>query len=85
MDIEEEITAIKQRNSKVEADKNWETSHTRKLCILIMTYVFILLLMIAIDIEKPYLAALVPTLAFFLSTLSLDIYKKVWLQYFYRS
>ena len=33
MDLEKEIEQIKQRNKKVELDKAWETSWTRKICI----------------------------------------------------
>lgn len=32
MDIEKEINDIKERNKKVELNKAWETSWTRKLC-----------------------------------------------------
>lgn len=31
MDLEKEIEQIKQRNKKVELDKKWETSFTRRI------------------------------------------------------
>ena len=37
-ELEREIGKIKQRNKKVEADKAWETSTTRKAIISIFTY-----------------------------------------------
>ena len=38
MDLESRISAIESRNSRVELDKQWEISFTRKLAILLMTY-----------------------------------------------
>ena len=38
MNIEEEISKIHSRNKKVEADKAWETSNTRKLVVALTTY-----------------------------------------------
>lgn len=32
-DLEKEIIQIKERNKRVELDKKWETSWTRKICI----------------------------------------------------
>ena len=43
MDFEKEIKKIKERNKKVELDKEWETSWTRKLCIMLLTYVVVVL------------------------------------------
>ena len=40
MNLEKEILEIKERNKKVELDKTWETSKTRKICIIILTYIF---------------------------------------------
>jgi hypothetical protein len=39
MDIESEIQKIKERNARVEADKAWETSKTRRLAIAVFTYI----------------------------------------------
>jgi hypothetical protein len=41
--LENDILKIKERNTKVELDKGWETSWTRKLCIAILTYFVIVL------------------------------------------
>ncbi len=38
-DIEKEIEKIKERNKRVEKDKAWETSWTRRICIMILTYI----------------------------------------------
>ena len=41
-DLEKEIENIKIRNARVELDKKWETSLTRKICICILTYIVVI-------------------------------------------
>ena len=41
MDLNKEIEEIKKRNKRVELDKAWETSWTRKICICILTYIVV--------------------------------------------
>ena len=43
MNLEEEINKIKERNKKVELDKAWETSWTRKICIMVLTYIIVII------------------------------------------
>lgn len=77
--IQKEIDAIKIRNQRVENDKAWETSTIRKVSIAVLTYLTILLFFITINVEKPLINAIVPTLGFLLSTMSLPFIKKWWL------
>ena len=42
-DLEQTIEEIKERNKRVELDKKWETSGTRKLCIAVLTYVVVVI------------------------------------------
>jgi hypothetical protein len=79
MDIEQEIHHIKDRNQRVEAEKAWKTSLTRKGAILILTYVLASIVMYIIGVPAPYLNAIIPTLGFFLSTLSIGWIKRIWL------
>lgn len=72
------IDKIENRNKKVEMDKTWETSTTRKVSVALLTYISITLYFLAIGIERPFLNATVPTLGFLLSTLSLTLIRKVW-------
>ena len=37
MDLEKRIIEIEKRNKRVELDKSWETSLTRRLCIIVLT------------------------------------------------
>lgn len=77
-EIIKEIESIKERNRKVETDKAWETSLTRKILIAILTYIVIVLFFYVADFQKPFLNAIVPTLGFLLSTLSISFAKTIW-------
>lgn len=78
MNIEKEIEIIKKRNKKVEGDKAWEISWTRRVFIAIATYVVAVIWLILIEENIPFLKAFVPTGGYILSTLSLPIIKKWW-------
>lgn len=41
MNIEDRINNIEKRNKRVELDKKWETSITRRVCIIILTYIIV--------------------------------------------
>ena len=78
-ELEEEIKEIKERNKRVELDKKWETSMTRKICIAILTYVVVIIYSILISkTSNVLLSSLVPVIGFTLSTLSLKAIRQVW-------
>lgn len=77
--LENEIIKIKERNKKVELDKKWETSLTRRICIMILTYIVVIIYSYLIRNNNDiYLSSLVPVIGFTLSTLSLKLVRKVW-------
>ena len=76
--LEERVNKIEERNKAVEIDKAWETSWTRKLLIVVFTYVAIGIFLSVIKVEQPWLAAIVPAIAFTLSTLTMPFFKRVW-------
>lgn len=79
MDVEKEIKDIKKRNKRVETDKAWETSLTRKICIMVLTYLIVVAYSFIIkQFDNIFLSSLVPVLGFFLSTLSLKLVRKIW-------
>lgn len=78
MNIEEEILAIQERNRRVEVDKAWETSWTRRIFITAATYVIAGIWLVLIDDSYPWLKAFVPSGGYVLSTLSLPIVKRWW-------
>lgn len=83
--MNQEIKAIIARNNRVEQDKAWETSITRRLIIAVMTYFVIVIFLWTIGIANAWLNALIPTIGFVLSTLSLPFFKKLWLKYRYKN
>ena len=78
--IRNQIRQIQQRNKKVEADKAWETSFTRRFFIAIVTYFIIALFFKTMHLSKPFINAIVPTIGFLLSTLSMSLIKNIWIK-----
>lgn len=79
-DLELEINKIKERNRRVETEKAWETSLTRKIIISALTYLVISLFFLFAGISKPFVNSIVPAIAFILSTLSVPLVKQWWLR-----
>jgi len=78
-ELENEIVKIKERNKKVELDKKWETSATRKICICILTYIVVVIYSHLINkISNIWLSSLVPVIGFTLSTVSLKLIRNIW-------
>ena len=78
-ELEDRIKKIEERNKRVELDKAWETSWTRRICICILTYFIVLLYSYIIrESDNIFLSSLVPVIGFTLSTLSLRYVRKVW-------
>ena len=80
--IEVEIKKIKARNARVELDKKWETSWTRRLCICVLTYIVVVVYCLVVEAgSNVFLSSLVPVIGFTLSTLSLGLIRKIWEKY----
>lgn len=77
--LEKRVKDIENRNKRVEGDKAWEVSNLRKALILIMTYIFAVLYLTVADTTNPFLGAVVPCAGFFLSTQTVKLVKKWWL------
>ena len=78
-ELNNEIELIKDRNKRVEKDKKWETSWTRRICIMILTYIVVVLYtFITSKINNVFLSSLVPVIGFTLSTLSLKVVREFW-------
>jgi len=78
--IKKDIQEIKERNTRVEKDKAWETSLSRKILITILTYIVVVLFFYFAELPSPFLNAIVPTLGFVLSTASIPFFKKIWVK-----
>lgn len=77
--LEKKIKNIEERNKRVELDKKWEISWTRKICIMILTYIVVIIYSYLIkNISNIFLSSFVPVIGFTLSTLSLKFIRKTW-------
>lgn len=76
--LEKRIETI-EKNKRVEIDKAWETSWMRKICIMILTYIIVVIYSYLIrNFDNILLSSLVPVIGFTLSTLSLGLIRKIW-------
>ena len=82
--LEKEVKSLQERNRKVEEGKAWETSGLRRFAVFVLTYLAIGIYMWAISVKNPWLNAIIPAVGFWLSTLTLPYFKKVWQKYFFK-
>ncbi|MBX7137508.1 MAG: hypothetical protein K1X83_05940 [Oligoflexia bacterium] len=78
--LEDAIRRIIERNLRVETEKAWETSSYRIGSLAAFTYLLVSLAFWALGNEKFYLNSIVPTIGFILSTWSLPMLKRRWIQ-----
>ena len=78
--LEDSLGRIIERNKKKEVDKAWETSLTRKGLLITFTYLSVGFYMQAIGVENAWVNAVIPSLGFLLSTLTLPFFKNLWLK-----
>ena len=78
--FEEEIGALKERNKRVELDKAWEVSWTRRFFVIILTYIIASLWLFVINENHIFVKAMVPVLGYILSTFSIPQLKRVWIK-----
>lgn len=81
-ELEKEIRALKERNLRVEADKAWEVSIFRVATITIITYIVAVIVFKLIGVKNYFLNALIPTIGYYLSTQSLPVIKRWWVNNF---
>ena len=78
-DLKKEIELIKERNKRVEQNKAWETSFIRRISIAILTYIIVVTYSLLIkEVSNVFLTSLVPVIGFLLSTLSINLIRKLW-------
>ena len=78
--LEQRVYEIEERNKTVELDKAWETSIARRALIIALTYAVVGIFLQTIRIERPWTTAIAPAIAFVLSTLTIPLFKKVWIK-----
>lgn len=78
--LEKRVADIELRNQRVERDKAWEASGTRKVAVAITTYIVVWLYLRFVVHIDPWINAIVPTAGFLISTLTLTFIKSLWLE-----
>lgn len=71
-----DLETIKHRNQRVELNKAWETSFTRRGLIAGITYLTASAILFGLNTEEWYFGAVIPVVGYLLSTLTLPIIKK---------
>ena len=79
-ELEAKVIKLEERNKRVELNKAWETSWTRKIAIAALTYVVVWLYLFFVVRVDPWINAIVPTMGFLLSTLTLGYIKTYWMR-----
>lgn len=80
LSLEKRIEIVETRNRRVEADKAWETSWTRKISIAALTYLVVVAYLHFVIHTEPWLNALVPVTGFLISTLTISYLKQAWIK-----
>jgi len=78
--LEAKVKGIEERNAKVEGDKAWEINYARRGLLTLFTYIAMGVYLQAIGVPDPWLNAVVPAVAFMLSTLTMPFFKRMWLE-----
>lgn len=77
--IQKAVKDILERNNRVEIDKAWEVSWVRRIFVSLITYLVAVLWLYIIDENIFWLKAVVPTVGYILSTITIPQLKKIWI------
>jgi hypothetical protein len=80
--IRRELAKIRARNARVEREKAWEKSWTRRLVIAGATWAGAWLWLLQLHVDHAALHALVPSGAYAVSTLTLPVLRRWWIRLF---
>jgi hypothetical protein len=80
LNVEERVEKLEARNRRVEGNKAWETSWTRRLSIMILIYLTIVFYLHFVIHINPWINGLVPVIGYFISTLTISKLKNIWIQ-----
>jgi hypothetical protein len=79
-ELRQELLALRARNEHVELNKAWETSWTRRLIVTGVTWFAAWLWLLELGTLYAARQAVIPSVAYLLSTLSLPILKNRWIE-----
>ncbi len=78
--LEQRVARIEARNKRVEYDKAWEVSITRRAILATLTYLVVAAFLVIIHKDNPFVNALVPAIGFLLSTPVVRFAKQRWIK-----
>lgn len=78
--LEKRVAAIETRNKKVEADKAWEISWTRRIFIMTLIYATTGVYLHFVVHISPWVNGLVPVIGYFFSTVTIQKLKEWWIK-----
>ena len=84
MNLEERIAKIEERNHRVETDKAWEISKSRVIILGVVTYISMGFIFVALKLSQPWINALIASIGFLLSTMTMPYFKRWWIKYIYK-
>jgi len=76
--LKKEIEQLQKRNNRVELDKKWETSWTRKIFLAVLSYVATYIFLRIIHAENAGHGAMIPAGAYLLQQMTLKPLRKIW-------
>ena len=79
-DVVQQLQSIKARNARVEDEKAWEVSLTRRSFIALVTYATAAIFLSLIKEPAALYKACVPVIGYWLSTVSLVVVKNWWIK-----
>lgn len=77
--LEQRVTEIEKRNRRVELDKAWENSASRRLVLFLVTFILTFGFLKLIDENYPLANAILAAFGFLLSTLTVSYLKNRWI------
>ena len=78
--LEKRILELEERNKRVAMDKAWEVSWARRGILMLFTYLAIGSYLYVIEVPSPWINAVVPTVAFMISTMTMPFFKRKWIE-----
>lgn len=74
--LEERVAKLESRNRRVEADKAWEVSWTRRIILMILIYGTVIFYLHFVVHINPWINGFVPVIGYCVSTLTVSFIKK---------
>lgn len=78
--LEHELEFTRNQKRELQLHLAWDRSWTKIVLLTVVTYIVIAFVFYCIGSKKYFVNAIIPSVAYFISTRSLSFVKKIWLQ-----